>query len=125
MKRFLKKFMVFMASTLFLFAVVASPSLAQTEGQARTTAVNEQRSDCSGSNPALYACQNALFLAPVCYGTGVDQVGKAQWVCGGVFTRRRRLVNGGTPYCQTTYVLSPFGRVMNYPTYTCYKTLPL
>jgi hypothetical protein len=124
MKKYLKRFATFLASTVFIFGFCIATASAQTEANAVQTAISNQRSDCSGSNPLLYRCQNPLFLVPQCIGTGIDQPGQAQHICGGIFQRRRIIVSGGTPYCQTTYDLSPWGAVLNYPTYKCFSGLP-
>ena len=123
MKHYLKKLATFLASTLFICALIAMPVSAQTDMNALHQAVREQIADCNSS--FLYDCQNPLFIVPTCHNTGVDQAGQTQHICGGIFSRRRKLLPGGKPYCITEYWLSPFGRVMNFRTYKCYTALGL
>lgn len=115
MKKYFRLFATFLASTMFLLAVVGAAH-AYNRTQALTKAAQEQRSDCVG-NP-LYDCESAAVVIPTCISTGINRVGHTQWVCGGVFHRRSRITSRHQ-YCYSLYDLSPFGRVLNYPTYKC------
>lgn len=102
--------------------VVTAVSRAQTNAQAQATAIGIQKTDCVWGSPVFYSCSNPYFIFPVCQLTGIDQVGKPQHICGGVFTRRNRIL-GSYQFCTTTYFLSPWGREVYPSGYSCSKNL--
>lgn len=110
------------ALVVLLLALGAAEARAMTQTNAMSKAANEQAFDCAGGNPFLYKCTNAYLVYPMCRNTGVDQPGRTQWICGGVFERRRYL-KGPFQECNTQYDFSPWGHVMNYPTYWCHAPM--
>jgi hypothetical protein len=113
MKQRIRRFITFLASTVFIMALVfAASASAITRNQAEGLANAQTSKDCGSF---LYSCVHEDLTE--CHDTGTDQRGVVQWWCSEVYVEKNKITGneraasralGYGPYGGNPLVAGPF-----------------
>jgi hypothetical protein len=106
-----RRFIAFLASTVFLLGIIAGPALSITRNKAEGLANAQTEKDCNGRVPAFnpWACTH--LDVSECHGTNAEHSLVPQWWCTEVFIQKRKL-RKGEHICHRDLAYNNYGRLL-------------